>query len=76
MGQPERGDVNDLARYRLETAKSDLQSANILIREKEYRGAIFHKNLGEKLHWQRRSVMPVIMMIFILLQKKKRKNRF
>ena len=39
MGQPERGDVNDLARYRLETAKSDLQSANILIREKEYRGA-------------------------------------
>ena len=88
MGQPERGDVNDLARYRLETAKSDLQSANILIREKEYRGAnnrayyaIYHAisavhALGEKLHWQRRSVMPVIMMIFILQQKRRPRSRF
>ena len=39
MELPESGNVNDLARYRLETAKSDLNSAQILIREKEYRGA-------------------------------------
>ena len=39
MGQPESGSISDLVRYRIETAKSDLQSANILIREKEYRGA-------------------------------------
>lgn len=39
MGLPESGDIIDLARYRIETAKSDLKSANILIKEEEYRGA-------------------------------------
>lgn len=39
MALPESGSVNDLARYRIETAKSDLKSAHILFREKEYRGA-------------------------------------
>lgn len=39
MELPESGNVEDLVRYRIETAKSDLQSAQILIREKEYRGA-------------------------------------
>lgn len=39
MEQPESGSISDLVRYRIETAKSDLQSAVILIREKEYRGA-------------------------------------
>ncbi|MDE7310714.1 MAG: HEPN domain-containing protein [Eubacterium sp.] len=35
----ERGSVSDLVRYRIETAKSDLQSANILMKEGEFRGA-------------------------------------
>lgn len=39
MGQPERGSVRDLVHYRIETAKSDLLSANILLNEGEYRGA-------------------------------------
>lgn len=39
MDQPESGSISDLVRYRIETAKSDLQSASILIREREYRGA-------------------------------------
>ena len=39
MEQPERGSVSDLVRYRIDTAKSDLQSANILLKENEYRGA-------------------------------------
>lgn len=39
MEQPEKGSISDLVFYRIETAKSDLQSANILLREKEYRGA-------------------------------------
>lgn len=39
MEQPERGNIGDLACYRIEIAKSDLQSANILLKEKEYRGA-------------------------------------
>lgn len=39
MELPESGSINDLVRYRIETAKSDLQSANILIREGDYRGA-------------------------------------
>ena len=39
MEQPEKGSIGDLVRYRIETAKSDLQSANILLKEKEYRGA-------------------------------------
>ena len=39
MEQPERGNIGDLVRYRIETAKSDLLSANILLKEGEYRGA-------------------------------------
>lgn len=39
MEQPEKGNIGDLVRYRLETAKSDLMSANILLKEGEYRGA-------------------------------------
>lgn len=39
MEQPEKGSVSDLARYRIETAKSDLRSADILLKEGEYRGA-------------------------------------
>lgn len=34
-----RESVDDLVRYRIETAKSDLLSANILLKEREYRGA-------------------------------------
>ena len=33
------GTKNDLARYRLETAKSDLRSAKLLLEAEEYRGA-------------------------------------
>lgn len=33
------GTKNDLARYRLETAKSDLRSAKLLLEADEYRGA-------------------------------------
>lgn len=39
MEQPDKGSVGDLVRYRIETAKSDLSSANILLKEGEYRGA-------------------------------------
>lgn len=39
MEQPERGSIGDLVHYRIETAKSDLLSANILLKEGEYRGA-------------------------------------
>lgn len=39
MGLPESGSIDDLVRYRIETAKSDLQSSSILVREGEYRGA-------------------------------------
>lgn len=39
MEQSERGSICDLVHYRIETAKSDLQSANILLKEGEYRGA-------------------------------------
>ncbi len=35
----EKGSIDDLVRYRVETAKSDLKSANILVKEGEYRGA-------------------------------------
>lgn len=39
MEHPDGGSVEDLVRYRIETAKSDLLSANILLKEGEYRGA-------------------------------------
>lgn len=39
MEQPNRGTVQDLVFYRLETAKNDLHIANMLIRENEYRTA-------------------------------------
>ena len=39
MEQPERGSIRDLACYRIETSKSDLCSANILLKEREYKGA-------------------------------------
>ncbi len=39
MEQLEKGNIGDLVRYRIETAKSDLQAANILLKEGEYRGA-------------------------------------
>lgn len=35
----EKGSIGDLVRYRIETAKSDLKSAGILLKEGEYRGA-------------------------------------
>ncbi len=35
----EKGSIDDLVRYRVETAKSDLKSVNILVKEGEYRGA-------------------------------------
>lgn len=38
MEEPERGSIGGLVRYRIETAKSDLLSANILLKEGEYRG--------------------------------------
>ena len=37
MEQSEKGSVRDLVRYRIETAKSDLQSADILLKAGEYR---------------------------------------
>lgn len=39
MEQPERGSICDLVHYRIETAKSDLLSAHILLKAGEYRGA-------------------------------------
>lgn len=39
MELPEKGSIGDLVRYRIETAKSDLKSADILLKEEEYRGA-------------------------------------
>lgn len=39
MELPEKGSISDLVRHRIETAKSDLKSADILLKEGEYRGA-------------------------------------
>ena len=39
MESHEKGTIGDLARYRLEIAKKDLQAAIILMKEQEYRGA-------------------------------------
>ncbi len=39
MELPEKGSIGDLVRYRIETAKSDLKSADILMKAGEYRGA-------------------------------------
>ena len=39
MQQLEKGTIGDLVRYRIDTAKSDLRSAEILLKEGEYRGA-------------------------------------
>lgn len=39
MEQLEKGSIKDLVHYRIETAKSDLQSSIILLKEGEYRGA-------------------------------------
>ena len=39
MELSERGTISDLVHYRIETAKSDLKSANILMNEGEFRGA-------------------------------------
>nr|WP_304969249.1 HEPN domain-containing protein [uncultured Acetatifactor sp.] len=39
MGLPEKGTVKDLVLYRIETAKSDLRTANMLLTQKEYRAA-------------------------------------
>ncbi len=39
MELPEKGSIGDLVRYRIETAKSDLKSADILLKEGEYRGS-------------------------------------
>lgn len=39
MELDESGSISDLVRYRIEMAKSDLKSANILMKEGEYRGA-------------------------------------
>lgn len=39
MELPEKGTVKDLVLYRIETAKSDLRTANMLLMQKEYRAA-------------------------------------
>lgn len=39
MGLPEKGSIADLVHHRIETARSDLKSADILLKEGEYRGA-------------------------------------
>ena len=39
MGLPEKGTVKDLVLYRIETAKSDLRTAAMLLTQKEYRAA-------------------------------------
>lgn len=38
MEQLYKGTVNDLVNYCIETAKSDLQAAGVLMKEKQYRG--------------------------------------
>ena len=42
MELPESGNVKDLVRYRIETAKSDLQSAQILIRNGRQHMILYH----------------------------------
>ena len=39
MGLPEKGTVKDLVLYSIETAKSDLRTAAMLLTQKEYRAA-------------------------------------
>ena len=56
------GTVRDLALHRIETSKSDIKAAKILV------------DAGEYLKRQR-FVMQVIMMIFILPQRLKQRNK-
>lgn len=107
MMQPnEKGTQKDLVLYRIETSKSDIKAAEILLAAKEFRGAnnrayygiyhaisavhaldgnaykrhkdalanfnknyvkrrFFRESLERKLLNQKKSVMPVIMMISI-----------
>lgn len=107
MMQPnEKGTQKDLVLYRIETSKSDIRAAEILLAAKEFRGAnnrayygiyhaisavhaldgnaykrhkdalanfnknyvkrrFFRESLERKLLNQKKSVMPVIMMISI-----------
>ena len=81
------GTRKDLVSYRIETAKSDLKSAKILLNAGEYKGAnnrayyaIFHAinavhALDGRAFKQKRYGMPVIMMIFILQVKKRQSGR-
>ncbi len=52
MGLPEKGSIGELVRYRIETAKSDLKSANILMKEGEYRG-----NHSARADWTDRGLL-------------------
>lgn len=106
MQPNEKGTQKDLVLYRIETSKSDIKAAEILLAAKEFRGAnnrayygiyhaisavhaldgnaykrhkdalanfnknyvkteIFRESLERKLLNQKKSVMPVIMMISI-----------
>jgi hypothetical protein len=56
------GTVRDLALHRIETSKSDIKAAKILV------------DAGEYLKRQR-FVMQVIMMIFILPKRLKQRNK-
>lgn len=43
----EKGSIGDLTNYRIETAKSDLKVAAILLKEEEYRSIVdMWKNVG------------------------------
>lgn len=56
------GTVRDLALHRIETSKSDIKAAKILVDAEEYLK-------------RQRFVMQVIMMIFILPQRLKQRNK-
>lgn len=51
MELSEKGSIGDLVRYRIETTKSDLKSADILLKEEEYRSLILQGFRNGQVKW-------------------------
>ena len=67
----DEGTRQDLVRYRIENAKSDLRAAKLLMEANEFRGA---NNRAYYAICHAISAVHAIMMIFILQPKKRLKS--
>lgn len=68
------GTREDLVLYRIETAKSDINSAKILLEAGEFRGANNRAYYG--IYHGISAIHALDGNVFILQQEKKRKSRF